>query len=1087
VAASVQTLESRVLLSAKALSSDNDAHAAAIETGDVLTEITGSFQRGGSSFAAQIRSIGPNGIDNTRNTWILIHGWNSSPSTWADAMGASLAARLPGDTVLTFDWSAASNTSIFRPDLSEARIQPAAAWLADQLQQAGFNASQLNFIGHSHGAYVASEAAERITGLERSLFLLDPATDVSGGFNPDDPNEVNFAREAQASWAFTDGSSSNFGSSVAAATAERSLVVRGGDHSLYRMFRTMIETTTPATAWFDIQDVDKAVPWELNQFDDVGSPTGSVRRHEAVINLASDKITIQTSAYFPLGDTARLASRSPRVLSNLPSAAPVIANFGGAVTYREGSVPLQLATSVTVRDTDSTDFTNGVLTVALTANATADDRLAIRHVGNAAGQIGINGADVLFGGIIIGTFSGGIGANPLVVTFNERSTPAAAEALLRNVTFANVSTNPSLAARTVRVTLTDGQGGSSSAVTKSIAVTAVNNAPTIGDFDGTTAFVEAAGDVSLDDDASVGDPDSADFNTGKLTVRISANGHADDRLTIRNEGSAPGQVGVVGTDVRFGGISIGTLSGGVGTTALVVTFKATADVTVVQAVLRSVRFSNVSANPTTLPRTLQVTLTDGDGGTSPIASKSVTVQAVNTPPAVVFGTDINFARGGVAIPVAATATLSDPDSTNFNGGSLSLQLTTNAEVTDQLRIQNQGTGLGKIGLNGANVTYGGVLIGTFAGGDGNTPLVVSLTSNAATPIAVQALLRAITFASTLTAPSPADRTLDVILDDGNGAASAARTKAVRIIHNTVLAGWDSATAYTEDAAPVIIDSAVTLTDSDTTSFAGFTLQAAITANATPADKLGIRHQGNGLNQIGFDGVNVRFQGTIIGTATGGDGINPLVIILNAAANQAALRNLVQNLTFANVSNAPSIAPRTITLTVTDAASYQNLPVSKTVTVMAKNDAPVLGLFDGSVSYAVGTPVLIDEDATVADADLMDFAGGKLTLQLSNNVQSTDRLQIRNSGTGPGQIGVSGNVVTFGGVAIGTFTGGSGLTALAITFNANANQAAVEALLQSIEFNSLAATPSPLPRLIRATLTDGDGGTSNTVQKSILFA
>lgn len=137
---------------------------------------------------------------------------------------------------------------------------------------------------------------------------------------------------------------------------------------------------------------------------------------------------------------------------------------------------------------------------------------------------------------------------------------------------------------------------------------------------------------------------------------------------------------------------------------------------------------------------------------------------------------------------------------------------------------------------------------------------------------------------------------------------------------------------------------------------------------------------------------------------------------------------------------------------------------------------MLGAFDGSVSYVhAGGPVLVDDDTTVADADLVDFAGGKLTMQLSNNVQSTDRLQIRNAGIGVEQIGVSGNVVTFGGVAIGTFTGGSGLTPLVITFDANARQAAVEALLWSIEFTGLAVTSSILPRLVKATLTDGDGG------------
>src|SRR5205823_3867521 len=103
------------------------------------------------------------------------------------------------------------------------------------------------------------------------------------------------------------------------------------------------------------------------------------------------------------------------------------------------------------------------------------DRLAIRNQGTGAGQIGASGTDVTYAGVVIGSFSGGLGTAPLVVTFNSFATPAVAQALLRNITFANVSLNPSTASRTVRVVVADGTGMSSAAVAKSITVTAVNN------------------------------------------------------------------------------------------------------------------------------------------------------------------------------------------------------------------------------------------------------------------------------------------------------------------------------------------------------------------------------------------------------------------------------------------------------------------------------------------------------------------------------------------------------------------------------------------------------------------------------------
>src|SRR5207244_7274527 len=88
------------------------------------------------------------------------------------------------------------------------------------------------------------------------------------------------------------------------------------------------------------------------------------------------------------------------------------------------------------------------------------------------------------------------------------------------------------------------------------------------------------------------------------------------------------------------------------------------------------------------------------------------------------------------------------------------------------------------------------------------------------------------------------------------------------------------------------------------------------------------------------------------------------------------------------------------------------------------------------------------------------------------------LAIQNQGTGPGQIGVSGANVNFGGVTIGTFTGGTGLTALVITFNsASATPAAAQALVRAIQYFSTADAFATLTRTVTFTINDGDGGTS----------
>ncbi|MFM8173869.1 MAG: hypothetical protein ACKN81_10020, partial [Pirellulaceae bacterium] len=84
----------------------------------------------------------------------------------------------------------------------------------------------------------------------------------------------------------------------------------------------------------------------------------------------------------------------------------------------------------------------------------------------------------------------------------------------------------------------------------------------------------------------------------------------------------------------------------------------------------------------------------------------------------------------------------------------------------------------------------------------------------------------------------------------------------------------------------------------------------------------------------------------------------------------------------------------------------------------------------------------------------------------------DRLAIRNEGTGPGQVGVSGSDVTYNGVVVGSFTGGSGSTPLVVTFNSLANRLSIQQVSRAITFESVSASDIGL-KTIRFTLVDGD--------------
>lgn len=147
---------------------------------------------------------------------------------------------------------------------------------------------------------------------------------------------------------------------------------------------------------------------------------------------------------------------------------PSISSLGGNVSYRANTAAILLTTTASVSDLDTTAFNGGRLVIGVTNNVNVNDRIEIRNQGSKAGQINVVGSSVRFGTTVIGTRSGGSGTTPLTIQFNNQATQAAVTALLRNITFRNISASPPLSARTIQFQLLDGTGGISTPVTKQV-------------------------------------------------------------------------------------------------------------------------------------------------------------------------------------------------------------------------------------------------------------------------------------------------------------------------------------------------------------------------------------------------------------------------------------------------------------------------------------------------------------------------------------------------------------------------------------------------------------------------------------------
>ena len=176
-----------------------------------------------------------------------------------------------------------------------------------------------------------------------------------------------------------------------------------------------------------------------------------------------------------------------------------------------------------------------------------------------------------------------------------------------------------------------------------------------------------------------------------------------------------------------------------------------------------------------------------------------------------------------------------------------------------------------------------------------------------------------------------------------------------------------------------------------------------------------------------------------------------------------------------------------------ATAFSTASETASLTINAVNDAPVGAASSGLVDFVragnVGAaPVIIDGGIAFSDVDAVNFAGGQLTVQVSQNNTSTDVLGVNHQGTGIGQISVAGATVSYtdgaGTKIIGTTAGGAGTTPMTIALTSNASPAALNALARNITFDNTLANINPANDVVVAfTLDDGAGGASTSTPVS----
>ena len=567
--------------------------------------------------------------------------------------------------------------------------------------------------------------------------------------------------------------------------------------------------------------------------------------------------------------------------------APIVTPSVPSINYTENDAATTLDGGITVTDVDNTNLTGATITISANFQSGADV-LSFTPVGS-----------------VTGIYNAGTG----VLTLSGTDTLANYQTALRSVKYANTSDNPSASARTISWVATDGTTPSTPANT-TVNVTPVNDAPvlTVG---GTLAYTEDQAPQPLNATLTVTDADSANL-TG-ATIAITANfASGQDVLSFTPVGSITG--------IYNGATGVLTLSG-------------TDTVANYQLALRSVSYNNSSQNPSALTRTVTWTATDGALTSSP-ATSSITVTNVNDAPIVTAGGTLNYTENQVATVIDNTITVTDVDSGNATGATVSI---------------TSGFQNGADVLSFATI---GPISGVYSAGTG--VLTLSGTDTIAN---YQAALRTVKYFNSSEGPTATPRVISWIVTDGvTPSAAATSTVNVTPVNDPPTITPGANLTYTENDAATAINATLTVTDIDSTNLTGATVQ--ITANFISAeDQLTFTNVGSIVGVLNGAGDTVTFSGT------------------DTVANyQLALRGVK----YRNLSDNPTAAVRTVSWSATDGTDA-SAPVSSSITIVPVNDPPVVTAGATLAYTEQQAATAIDTTITVSDVDSANISGATVTI------------------------------------------------------------------------------------------------------------
>ncbi|MCX2983187.1 DUF2341 domain-containing protein, partial [Halieaceae bacterium IMCC14734] len=478
---------------------------------------------------------------------------------------------------------------------------------------------------------------------------------------------------------------------------------------------------------------------------------------------------------------------------------PVFGGLDALPGFIEDTSAIVMDSNVSISDVEldvanngNGDYNGASLKLVRAVAANSDDVFGFVD-GNG---ITLDSGNLVKNGQVIASFDTSV-AGELTITYTngngETPTTADATAIARQLTYSNSSDLPPAGVQ-IDWEFNDGvapgwgfAGVSAVNGSVNIAITSINEDPTLNGLDATPTFIEDQAAVVLDSSLAIADPEldslnggSGDYNGATLTLVRDLAANPDDIFGF-NAGSG---ISLIGSSLVKNGQSIASFDTSVAGQLSITYTNAngetptTADI---NAIAQQLTYSNSSDLP---PTHVHINWTFSDGNVTGqgvggvlTANSSMTVALVGineTPGFTNLNATPTFSEGGVAVVLDPDVVLVDKELDGRNGGSgnysgavLSLVRTGGANAEDIFGFNN-GNG---ISLVGSSLLKNGEVIASFDTSVAGRVDITFTRSNGEIPNTADAvaIARQITYSNSSEAPETSV-SIDWTLDDGGAPA-----------------------------------------------------------------------------------------------------------------------------------------------------------------------------------------------------------------------------------------------------------------------------------------------------------------------------